>query len=90
MAFTWSHGGWRRLTDFSARRDELVLHIEEIEAKIGDWETQKSLDQEGRRNLTALQDMLKRREEDLSELEDALGITPGQSVDEPFVELRPR
>lgn len=89
MAFAWSHGGWRRETDLSARRDELILHIEEIEAAIGGYQTQKALDQEATRNLTALQEMLKRREEDLAALEDVLGITPGVSDDQPFVSMRP-
>lgn len=30
----WTYGGWRRETTAAARRDMLILHVEEIENKI--------------------------------------------------------
>ncbi|HOR28490.1 MAG TPA: hypothetical protein PLG73_10760 [Candidatus Sumerlaeota bacterium] len=90
MAFSWTYGDWRLETDLEARRIKLIQHIQEIENLIGGYETQKALDQTAARNLAALQEMLKRREEDLGALEDALGLAPGQFDDQPFVELRPR
>jgi hypothetical protein len=89
MAFAWTHGGWRRETTAAAQRDKLILHIEEIENAIGGYERNQALDQMAARNLTALQEMLKRREEDLAALNDTLGLTPGAAADNPFVCVRP-
>lgn len=83
----WTYGGWRRETDLTARREQLILHIEEIEAALSGFQKLGALEQQATR--FELEELLKRREADLAALEDALGLTPGNAEDQPFVSMRP-
>ena len=87
MAFTFTYNGWRRESGLAAQRSMLILHIEEIENLIAGYETQKSLDQMGQKNLAALQEMLKRREENLLTLDNDIAGDAGD--DNPFFSTRP-
>lgn len=84
----WTYGGWRREATQTAQRDMLVLHLEEVEAVIGTYQSQGALNQNAARfQLLEYRAALQKQ---LDAYNDALGLTVGSEEDNPFVEMRPR
>lgn len=87
MAISWTHGGWRRESGTQAKRDKLILHIEEVEARLADFQSQGFEGQSGQRYQ--LEAYLDRLEERLAGLEAALGLDVGADA-HTFIEARPK
>jgi len=87
MATTWSHNGWRREDGYAAQRAKLILHIEEVENRLADWQTQSAQGQSGAR--FQLEQYLSKLESKLRELDAALGLTPENADHASFVQVTP-
>lgn len=87
MANTWTHGGWRRETGLAAQRAKLILHIEEVEARLADWAKQSSQGQSGDRY--ALEQYLNKLEARLKEYNAATGNTIVDDDHAEFVGVTP-
>lgn len=87
LAQSWDHNGWRRESTRSEQRDELILHIEEVEDRLADWQMQGGVQQRGERY--DLESYLARLEKHLARLESYLGLDLTDD-DASFVQIKPR
>lgn len=87
MADGWDHNGWRRETSVEARREELILHIEEVESRLEGFSFQGGIaGQQARRY--ELDAYLKRLESHLEKINQQLGLDR-YSDHHHFVSTRP-
>jgi len=84
----WEHGAWRELEALAERRTELIAHIQEVEAELQGYAVLAS--EKDRAERHGLEAYLKRLEGHLKEIEEALGVHPGNPENVPvFVQARP-
>ena len=72
-AGSWTYSGWRRESGSTAQRAMLVLHIEEVETKLADFQHMGAQSQKGSR--FELTEYLKKLEKKLAEYDAALGLS---------------
>jgi hypothetical protein len=87
MANTWSYNDWRRQSGATAQRERLLLHIEEVEQRLADWQTQGAYEQRGSRY--DLEAYLNRLCATLERYDQALGLSIDEESEDSFIQAKP-